>query len=79
MAAREEIINQLAKEFKISKEHARIVYSAPDAKIREVVTSGTKNRPETFKNINVVGLGKFVLMRNAIYKMMEAYKEEEDE
>jgi hypothetical protein len=71
------LLNKLIREISLStgipKDVVKMIIDSQFLFIREVMALGEKNKPDTFKSVNVTHLGKFATRDYMLKKYKQAY------
>lgn len=73
------LIKDVADKHNVTFEEARDVIYSMFKYVREEMESGTKGVPETFKSIQLRGLGTFHFSKNKIEFLNKLFKEKKDD
>jgi len=74
-----EIILEVAKENNISFEQAKQIFDSEFLCTKEIMKEGEHNKPETFKNINIINLGKIYCKTKIVENMRDNQKKKKDD
>jgi len=66
----QEIITKVAKENGISFEQAKHIFESQFKCTREIMKEGVHDNPDTFKNVNLINLGKIYCKKGVIKRMI---------
>lgn len=64
-----EILIKIAKENDLSLEQVKQIYESEFESVREMMKEGVQDQPDTFKNINIIKLGKIHARESVIKKL----------
>lgn len=74
-----EIITEIAKDNNLSFEQVKQMMDSEFLATREIMKEGEHDKPDTFKNINIIKLGKIYCREGVIKRMIKMKNRKKDE